>query len=327
MPEGNLYQDVCPCGSIEVPLDDVKTRWRSCRDQFRMELGSRGRSWDGAPKKRQYIYTKQLMFLKDIMEMRPCSDNLLNTEEEAGHEESQPVLEQHLVLPLTPEPTEPQAATQSSSQPQLPRDVDNPRTPPARRRRSQVATTGANVDSRVLEYLHRCSEEDACDAFGRAPLLRRVPDYRMARVQGSILAIIDSATPPNNPRQCFQVIEQWRGLPEESVPSTAPLPSQPANPFPRPQYQRSMVSIMSPGHVVLRDRLSLPTPDPSNPLPRAPRQGSTLCISTTMLLRNILSRPRDSIVVLKCKAISRQHTDFMICSAVSADYGVLVVVS
>ncbi|XP_075719872.1 uncharacterized protein LOC142760568 [Rhinoderma darwinii] len=132
-------------------VDDVKTRWRSCRDQFRREYGNKGRSGDGASKKRPYIYMKQLMFLKDIMEMRPCSDNLNDTEEEAGHVEAHQVTEQDPVLPLTPDRTQTQAATQLSSQPQLPVDLDNPRTPPARRRRNQVAPAGANVDARVLE--------------------------------------------------------------------------------------------------------------------------------------------------------------------------------
>ncbi|XP_075687708.1 uncharacterized protein LOC142656667 [Rhinoderma darwinii] len=63
-------------------VQEIKTRWRSCRDQFRREMGERGRSGDGASRKRPYMYTQQLMFLKDIMEMRTTTDNLEDTAEE-----------------------------------------------------------------------------------------------------------------------------------------------------------------------------------------------------------------------------------------------------
>ncbi|XP_075706814.1 uncharacterized protein LOC142741323 [Rhinoderma darwinii] len=245
-------------------IDDVKTRWRSCRDQFRREYGARGRSGDGASKKRKYIYTQQLMFLKDIMEMRPCSDNLLDTEEEAGHEEAHAPQEQNPLLPLTPEATAPEPSPQASEMPET--------TAAARRRRSHMGSACAQVDSRVIEYLRRCAEEDGCDAFGRsiAPLLRRVPDHRMARLQGSIISLIDSATPPNNPCQCFQAMEYWRGL---SVPFTAAGPSQPATPLPRQHYHRPMPSRMSPVPVQVRDRPLPAYSRPEETFPHVPPHG------------------------------------------------------
>ncbi|XP_075711692.1 uncharacterized protein LOC142748488 [Rhinoderma darwinii] len=107
-------------------VQDIKTRWRSCRDKFRREFG--GRSGDGASKKRRYISTKQLMFLKDIMEMRSTTDNLNDSDEESDHTESQPHPPSSRLLPLTPEPTPQDPAPVESAPP-----AENS---PARRRRT-----------------------------------------------------------------------------------------------------------------------------------------------------------------------------------------------
>ncbi|XP_075717495.1 uncharacterized protein LOC142759320 [Rhinoderma darwinii] len=107
-------------------VQDLKTRWRSCRDQFRREFGDRGRSGDGATKKRRYIYTNQLMFLKDIMEMRSTTDNLNDSEEESDHAESQPDRPSSRLLPLTPEPTPQDPAPVESAPPELPPDENPP---------------------------------------------------------------------------------------------------------------------------------------------------------------------------------------------------------
>ncbi|XP_075715566.1 uncharacterized protein LOC142750450 [Rhinoderma darwinii] len=68
-------------------------------------MGDRGRSGDGASRKRPYIYLKQLMFLKDVMEMRPTTDNLEDTTEDTDLPESQPQPPAGQELPLSPEPT------------------------------------------------------------------------------------------------------------------------------------------------------------------------------------------------------------------------------
>ncbi|XP_075707047.1 uncharacterized protein LOC142741567 [Rhinoderma darwinii] len=219
------------------------------------------------------MYTQQLMFLKDIMEMRPSSDNLQDTEEEPAHEEPHAPEVENPLLPLTPEPTAPKPAPQAFSQPQVPPDVPCETTAAARR--SHIGSAGSQVDTRVLEYLRRCADEDACDAFGRtiAPLLRKVPGHRMARLQSSIITLIDSATPPNNPRQCFNAIEHWRGLPEPSVAFNAPGPSQPATPLPRQHYYRPMPSRMSPVPVPGRERYFPGYSQPVESFPQAPPHG------------------------------------------------------
>ncbi|XP_075699697.1 uncharacterized protein LOC142664494 isoform X2 [Rhinoderma darwinii] len=237
-------------------IDDVETRWRSTRDQFRREYGARGRSGDGASKKRRHLYTQQLMFLNDIMEMRATSDSLDDSEEEPAHEESQAPVNATPLLPLTPEPTPQEPAPLASSPEHVPTNELRQHPAAARRRRSHMPSAGAQVDGRFLEYLRHTTDEEGYVFFCRslAPLLRKVPDHRLARLQAAIITLIDSATPPNNPRQCFYAIEHWRGLPEPSVGYNVPGPSQPATPSARQHQYRPLPARFSPGPVAARER-------------------------------------------------------------------------
>ncbi|XP_073444986.1 uncharacterized protein [Dendrobates tinctorius] len=56
-------------------VDLVKRRWRSARDQFRWEFNPLP-STTGASKKRQYVYYRNLAFLRPILELNPTYDNL-----------------------------------------------------------------------------------------------------------------------------------------------------------------------------------------------------------------------------------------------------------
>ncbi|XP_075706849.1 uncharacterized protein LOC142741355 [Rhinoderma darwinii] len=233
-------------------VDDVKTWWRSMRDQFRREYGSRGRSGDGGAKKRRYMYTDQLMFLKDIMEMRPTTDNLDDSQEEAGPESSHASEHATPLVPLTPDPTPEEPAPLASA----PEPVEPPQPAAPRRRRPIIPSAGAQVDARVLDYLRRAADEDSLDFFYRsmAPLLRRVPEHRLVRLQAAMLSLKDSATPTNSPRHCFDATEQWCTVPLPSVGYNIPGPSQLATPIPRQPQYRPMPSHFSPGPMAGQER-------------------------------------------------------------------------
>ncbi|XP_075707796.1 uncharacterized protein LOC142742181 [Rhinoderma darwinii] len=200
------------------------------------------------------------MFLKDIMEMRATSDNLNESEEEPDHAESHAQRHTSRLLPLTPELTLQDPAPLVFGPAEVPTDEMPLYRAPARRRRSQMASTGAQVDGRVLEYLRRAADEDGYDYFARSivPLLREVPDNRLPRIQSAIISLIDCATPPNNPRQCFSAVEHWRGLPEPSVGSNLPGPSQPATPSARQHQYRPLPARFSPGPVAACERYFAP---------------------------------------------------------------------
>ncbi|XP_075703225.1 uncharacterized protein LOC142670124 [Rhinoderma darwinii] len=207
-------------------VQDIKTRWRSCRDQFRREMGDKGRSGDGASRKRPYIYTKQLMFLKDIMDMRTITDNLEDTAEETDVGESVAEAPAPNILPPSPEPTPQEPAPGQSERPVGSPAQERPVRARSRRLRAPQPSTSAQVDTRVLEYLRRAAEEDGNDAFGRSivPLLRLVPMDLMGRLQASIVTLIDACRPPHNPHPCFTAIEQWRNT--YMPPPTAQVPGQ-----------------------------------------------------------------------------------------------------
>ncbi|XP_075706898.1 uncharacterized protein LOC142741375 [Rhinoderma darwinii] len=207
-------------------VQDIKTRWRSCRDQFRREMGDKGRSGDGASRKRPYIYTKQLMFLKDIMDMRTTTDNLEDTAEETDVGESVAEPPAPNILPPSPEPTPQEPAPGQSERPVASPAQERPVRARSRRVRAPQPSTAAQVDTRVLDYLRRAAEEDGNDAFGRSivPLLRLVPMDLMGRLQASIVTLIDACRPPHNPHMCFTAIEQWRN--NYMPPTTAQVPGQ-----------------------------------------------------------------------------------------------------
>ncbi|XP_075716116.1 uncharacterized protein LOC142751027 [Rhinoderma darwinii] len=228
---------------LNPTVQDIKTRWRSCRDQFRREMGERGRSGDGASRKRPYIYTKQLMFLKDIMEMRTTTDNLEDTAEENDFGESLQEPPAPNVLPPSPEPTPQEPAPGQSAGAVASPAEERPVRARTRRARAPQSSTAAQVDTRVLEYLRRAAEEDGNDAFGRSivPLLRLVPMDRMGRLQASIVTLIDASRPPYNPNVCFTAIEQWRSSAMPATTPQVPGPFHPVPQMPRPHpYMRPM---------------------------------------------------------------------------------------
>ncbi|XP_075700436.1 uncharacterized protein LOC142664899 [Rhinoderma darwinii] len=203
-------------------------------------MGEKGCSGDGGSRKRPYMYTKQLMFLKDIMEMRTTTDNLEDTTEETDVGESLPEPPAAHVLPPSPEPTPLDPAPGQSARAVASPAEDLPVRARTRRRRAQQASTAGQVDTRVLEYLRRAADEDGNDAFWRSivPLLRLVP---IGRLQASIVTLIDASRPPHNPNQCFTAIEQWRSLAMPATTPQMPGPFHPGPQMPRPHpYMRPM---------------------------------------------------------------------------------------
>ncbi|XP_075719716.1 uncharacterized protein LOC142760415 [Rhinoderma darwinii] len=247
-------------------VDDVKRRWRSSRDQFRREHGSGARSGDGGPQKRRYMYYDQLLFLREIMDMRPTSDTLDASEEEARPQCSQASEAAAPLVALTPEATRedpgPVASAPEAGQP----DQVAPRQAAPRRRRPGNPPAAAQVDARVLEYLRRAADEDQHDFFCRsmAPLMRRVPEDRLVRLQINMLSLIDCATPPLSPGRCFTSLEHWRSVYMPSARAHVPRPSQPAPVFSQmaqyPPAPRYLSPAPMPGPVHHFPQYSIPGP-------------------------------------------------------------------
>ncbi|XP_069615782.1 uncharacterized protein [Ranitomeya imitator] len=226
-------------------LDDVMTRWRSIRDQYRRERQQRARSGSAAPlKKRKYIYYDRLSFLDASMDLRQTQSNL--TERETGSE-SDPIIDPVSVEEEVAGPSvaasgsiieDPSAASSlqaaasdedaapSPSAAHVPRPVEHghsssPTGPlvsspqaagPLRRsrRRRELEGRRSEVDAGVLNYLARAATDDGEEAFARslARYLRPLPREVRLRVRGCMQILIDLSTPPNNPYEVFEYLER-----------------------------------------------------------------------------------------------------------------------
>ncbi|XP_044133415.1 uncharacterized protein LOC122926095 [Bufo gargarizans] len=146
-------------------VKQTKTRWVSCRDQFRREVTSKGRSGEGTSKKRAYIYTAQLQFLRPVMDLRPTVDSL------------DPLADSE----TSPAPTlaeDPEDSTQSQAPQPLaspPRIVQ----PQPRRRRHVPPSTSVPesrevIDARVIDFLAQRRSDGVEEKMlrGLGPLLK-----------------------------------------------------------------------------------------------------------------------------------------------------------
>ncbi|XP_075690448.1 uncharacterized protein C8orf48 homolog isoform X3 [Rhinoderma darwinii] len=162
--------------------DQVSNAKGTCRDQFRHEIVSKGCSGDGQVKKRPYIFTQQLQFLKAVKDIAPTSDNLQEVEAS-----DIPLVESPSGTP-NPEGNTPVQEESAS--------------PPARRRRIRKRQEGerlSSIESEVLAHLQRRSEDSSEDVFGEmvAQQLKSMPSERHLRCQTTILAVMETFM--NNP--------------------------------------------------------------------------------------------------------------------------------
>ncbi|XP_069591853.1 uncharacterized protein [Ranitomeya imitator] len=194
-------------------LDDVMTRWRSIRDQYRRERQMRARSGSaGPPKKRKYIYYDRLSFWDGSMDLRQTQSNL--TESEPGSDSEaviDPVgVEEEVAGPSCSSSTSIIPGPSATASQDTAASVEDPAPPPSaahepgsheeqahsssptgpqvsskqatvplqrgRRRRERQATR-RDVDAGVLNYLARAATDDGEEAFSRslARYLRPLP--------------------------------------------------------------------------------------------------------------------------------------------------------
>ncbi|XP_069623724.1 uncharacterized protein [Ranitomeya imitator] len=122
------------------------------------------------------------------------------------------------------------------------------------RRRRELIQSRRNVDAGVMNYLARVREDDGEEGFTRSlsRYLRPIERELRLRVRGCIQILIDACTPPNNPYQLMEFIEQWQMSPQNILRpqrlqgmhahegSEAPPPRQPTpqpQPTPNPPWQ------------------------------------------------------------------------------------------
>ncbi|XP_044141734.1 uncharacterized protein LOC122931731 [Bufo gargarizans] len=247
----------------------VKTRWQSCRDQYRRErVQGLGKSGDGGPRKKPYLYTNQLHFLKPVLDLRPTVDSLeqegdqssTNSDEDAGahpldstltaDDEPQPVLLQEREESSALEG--PSAAIQSSPETRR-------RQPRRRRGPTNTAVSASNtqalVQNQVLDYLRQRRAEGKEERMlcGLAPLIEDLDPYKQTLfidIMGSVATILKTPLDPhelvslveNLKQRAFRLAKETQSRPSMVQPPprppsySQPLYSQESQLMPRPQY-------------------------------------------------------------------------------------------
>ncbi|XP_077140682.1 uncharacterized protein LOC143805337 [Ranitomeya variabilis] len=237
-------------------------------------------------KKKIYIYFDRLTFLNPSMDLRPTQSNLTDREtgsdselvidpvgegeEVAGPSSdpsgSIPPGSSSSAQPAPEAPAQEEEAPPSTSAAAAPPSQDEhansssptvalERSPQAAlfsqraRHRRELLQSRRNVDAGVLNYLARVREDDGEEGFTRslARYLRPIERELRLRVRGCFQILIDACTPPNNPYQLMEMIEQWQISPQNILRpqrlqqvhaqqgSEAPPPREPT-PQPQPTH-------------------------------------------------------------------------------------------
>ncbi|XP_040271743.1 uncharacterized protein LOC120987216 [Bufo bufo] len=210
-------------------ISKIKTRWNTCRDQFRRELNMKKKRGDGSLSKKPYLYTNQLQFLRPIMEIRPTVDNLEEepAESRSSFERCGEAVEhgsdpevQASQTAVDPELSQPPDISQQD-QPARPgtteqAGADSQRHSSGRRQRAPhhdyALDTRAIIDLRALEYLNQNRGESKEEGLlrGLAPYMRRVPDERQTCCIAALAMLLDLFAGPSEPMNVVHHIEKAR---------------------------------------------------------------------------------------------------------------------
>ncbi|XP_044133704.1 uncharacterized protein LOC122926395 [Bufo gargarizans] len=196
-------------------IKQLKTKWNSCRDQFRREFNaSKGHSGDGKPRKKPYMYTKDLQFLLPVMDLRPTVDNLQAEEDSSSTNLDEPSTPAASFIPHAgPSEAEerPEEESQQENSPPQP-----PRRQSSRRRGGSSGQQAAQmarrdlIDSQVFEYLNKNKAETPEEKILRslAPALSRVPPERHSLMLSSVASLLYLFEGDSIPLDVIQYIDK-----------------------------------------------------------------------------------------------------------------------
>ncbi|XP_044146993.1 uncharacterized protein LOC122935292 [Bufo gargarizans] len=188
-------------GRVDI-VKKTKTKWNSCRDQFHREVTEMVRSGEGAPKKRPYIYTEQLRFLRPVMDLRLTVDSLEDPEpqpspqSDPGGAETPPVFSPEM-SPTNLAEEESEGVQRGLAGPGEVNPDDSQRPQSHRRRSAPQASSGITtkevIDSQVIQYLAQKRAEGREEVLmrGLAPLLQQVPQEKQAACIASITLVLE----------------------------------------------------------------------------------------------------------------------------------------
>ncbi|XP_040264751.1 uncharacterized protein LOC120979830 [Bufo bufo] len=185
-------------------VKQTKTRWASCRDQFRREMTSKGRSGEGTSRKRAYIYTAQLQFLRPVMEMRPTVDSLDPSQDSDTSGSETPAVFSPQESPAPTPAEDPEDSTLAEAPLPLagPPRIVQPQ--PRRRRQVPPSTSGQEsrelINVRLIEFLAQRRSDGVEDKIirGLGPLMKHVTPLEHHECLASLAVVIKMFALPNH---------------------------------------------------------------------------------------------------------------------------------
>ncbi|XP_044150933.1 uncharacterized protein LOC122939054 [Bufo gargarizans] len=263
-------------------VKQTKTRWASCRDQFRREVSNKGRSGEGTSKKRAYIYTAQLQFLRPVMDLRPTVDSLDPSADSETSGSETPAVFSPATSPAPTPAEDPEDSTQSqgpqplSSPPRIvqPQPRHRRRVPPS----SSVPESREVIDARVIDFLaqRRSDGKEEKLLRGLGPLLQQVPANEQPDCMACLNMVIKMFTCPNHgdligPLHALKLqVENAGQQPNPAPYSFPPQPTQgPSYAPPLPQYLPPQGPIHPGGQPLYQPQLPTGAPTQAQVRPRS----------------------------------------------------------
>ncbi|XP_066461470.1 uncharacterized protein [Eleutherodactylus coqui] len=177
-------------------LRDVKTSWRSARDQFRREYTAQHRGDSEGQSKRPYKFYKLLLFLGKLIDVSPTSDNIPRRRKGVPR---------NRIAFLTGL----QCGRASGSNRGAFRGL---RIGCTSTRQHRAATSQRPVSQVDQSAYLQSKPEDWADQYCKslANNFRQLPQHLVPQMQSAIATLFEACLPPFSTDDCFQALDNWR---------------------------------------------------------------------------------------------------------------------
>ncbi|XP_071970793.1 uncharacterized protein [Engystomops pustulosus] len=148
--------------------EQVRTRWRSCRDRFRREVAINEKSGSSPSHKRPYQHFEELLFLLPTRTLRPTQGNIPKKTRGQAHEhldtDDQTMEQSHTSLVEDAHGTDSQTNVEIDDSPPEPPPINTRQT---RRRAARVQSDPISaIEHEAVNMMRRAGSQDMYDGLG-----------------------------------------------------------------------------------------------------------------------------------------------------------------
>ncbi|XP_068136482.1 uncharacterized protein [Hyperolius riggenbachi] len=191
--------------AAELSVKDIKTRWRSVKDNFLRELKAEreeSRSGAGASRRTPYRFKDHLQFLRPVLEQRLSEDNIIDDEEETEQDSSMNVTEDTLSTSTEHVETQdqPQPSTSSATNTdQATRRSDVQNKTGKKKSDNEVLISSLKSVMNVMEGEKKGQTSAYHLAMSLVPIIEEVPKQNMIMLRELLLDSVKKCIPSNLP--------------------------------------------------------------------------------------------------------------------------------